>query len=373
MRNSKKEKRMSANTKGSLRLLAFSLVCILLFCAFSVVFHPKDGMDTNGYSHYITYAYKGEEENTLDVVFAGNSNVYRAINPIQIWEEQGITSCVIGGPVLEPGELLKILEDVFKKQSPKVVVIEANCFYSYSSDRNDLEALEKTPVKTDKKKKKKAPAPKEKKESSYDKDFLNNKLSEWNDELLSLIAYQESLMKYHDRWQELSREDFTETEKRYYLITKGFLYSTAVRPFYYGDSYMGSENDEENPVSEKNVQDLKNIKALCDEHNAKMAVVCAPSGKIWNYAKHKGTQRACDSLGISFTDYNTEIQRIGFDWLKDRKDNGDHLNIKGATKVTGDYAKILADDFGLTKSKLTPEQEEHWNSDAQKYHNEVEK
>ncbi len=36
------------------------------------------------------------EKNTVDVVILGNSNAYRGINPMKIWMDCGITSCLIG-------------------------------------------------------------------------------------------------------------------------------------------------------------------------------------------------------------------------------------------------------------------------------------
>ena len=62
----------------------------------------------------------------------------------------------------------------------------------------------------------------------------------------------------------------------------------------------------------------------------------------------------------------------GVDWSKDTKDNGDHMNIFGATKITADYGKILTERFKLTPSELSSEDKTHWNSDAQRYHTEVE-
>lgn len=370
MRNSDKKRTLTSNQRGSLRLIAFSAVFIVIFTAVSSVFHPKDGMDTKGYSHYVTYAYRGEEKNTLDVAFIGNSNVYRAFNPIQLWDEYGITSCDIGGPALSMGAIYSCLRDMLETQNLKLVALEANCLYPYS-DRNRFDAMAKTalPLYTAN-----AAGSGKTVTVDYNKDFFTDKLDDLNDAILSKVAYEASLMKYHDRWQSLTLNDFTERDKRYYLITKGFLYSKAVQPFLHGDTYMGSPEAKSKELKSKTAEYLEKMKKLCDEKGAVFTVVCAPSGQNWNYAKHYGVQNACDSLGIEFTDYNAEIDKLdGFDWLKDRKDNGDHLNIYGATKVTAAYGKLLSEHFKIAPSKLNESQRAHWNADSKKYHEEVEK
>ncbi|UKI58853.1 MAG: hypothetical protein L6V81_05760 [Clostridium sp.] len=41
---------------------------------------------------YISKGYFNEKENSLDVIFMGNSDTYRGISPMEIWNSYGITS-----------------------------------------------------------------------------------------------------------------------------------------------------------------------------------------------------------------------------------------------------------------------------------------
>ena len=117
------------NLKGLLKFVAFLGIFVLIFTQLSIVFDPKDGKDKTGLSRNVSYSYRAEDANVLDVVFIGNSNAYRAFNPIQLWEDKQITSCVIGKPMMTMSSAYSTLEDMFKTQKPKVVVFETNCLY----------------------------------------------------------------------------------------------------------------------------------------------------------------------------------------------------------------------------------------------------
>ena len=75
------------NLKGLLKFVAFLGIFVLIFTQLSIVFDPKDGKDKTGLSRNVSYSYRAEDANVLDVVFIGNSNAYRAFNPIQLWED----------------------------------------------------------------------------------------------------------------------------------------------------------------------------------------------------------------------------------------------------------------------------------------------
>ena len=100
------------NLKGFGRGLIFTIIFCLIFAGFSNLFTPKADANTEGMSAMVTKAYLAEERDTIDVLFLGNSNMYRAFNPIQLWQEQGITSCDIGMPGSNTVELYRKDVDV---------------------------------------------------------------------------------------------------------------------------------------------------------------------------------------------------------------------------------------------------------------------
>ena len=63
------------------------------------------------------------DNNTLDVVFIGSSNIHCNVNPNVIWHEYGITSYDYSCDQQELGTSYYYLQQVFETQSPKVVFL----------------------------------------------------------------------------------------------------------------------------------------------------------------------------------------------------------------------------------------------------------
>lgn len=373
MRNSKEKKEISSNKKGFLRLAAFSVIVIYLFCSLSSVFNVKDASDSTGMSKNVTTAYRAEGENTIDVVFIGNSNAYRSFNPIQLWEERQITSCVISGPMMRVDQVYSYIKDICKTQKPKQIVLEANCLFFYL-DTNGLSRGEITapayPYIASVNAKTEIKIP----EFSYDKDYLKNGAGELEDALMSRVAYNASLMKYHDRWQSLSSYDFLHTEQQYYYVAKGFLFSNLTVPFTQEDIYMKSEDEEQKKISTFNRFYFQKLYDFCSENGMTLSIVAVPSGTNWSSKRHDCVEELAMNYSLDFVDFNTRgTLDEEIDWLKDSKDGGDHMNTKGARKITSTYGRLLTEKFNISPSVLTDEQKARWKNDSKRYHNEIEK
>ena len=70
-----------------------------------------------------------EDENTVDVVFCGHSGVYSGISPMEIYAEHGIAGYDYAQPLMMPWESYKCLDDLFKKQTPRLVVLDVDQFF----------------------------------------------------------------------------------------------------------------------------------------------------------------------------------------------------------------------------------------------------
>ena len=77
------------------------------------------------------------DDNTLDVVFIGSSNIHCNINPNIIWHNYGITSYNYSCDQQELGTTVYYLKQVFETQSPKVVVIDV----MGNGDTEEIETL----------------------------------------------------------------------------------------------------------------------------------------------------------------------------------------------------------------------------------------
>lgn len=70
----------------------------------------------------------GEENNTIDALFVGDSLVYTAISPMVIWEKYGISSYDLSTSAQFLYESYSFLDKALKTQKPKIVFLEVNTF-----------------------------------------------------------------------------------------------------------------------------------------------------------------------------------------------------------------------------------------------------
>lgn len=350
------------NIKGLIRFICFSLVFVLLFAGLSNVFVPKEKNDATGMSANITDAYLGEENNTIDIVFIGNSDVYRAINPIQIWEKTGITSCDVGMPRMNVYDAYRRLDRVFTKQQPKLVVLEADCIFSTSNafDENGRLTANDKRMNT---------VSEKLNQGMYN---LKTQFKNLDDAILSGISYNFPLTKYKYRWKKIKPTDFFNRKGKYYYFAKGFIYDKHKVPFKHGDTYMCENAPVNESISDNTKQNLDKIYELCKRNNAEFMLLTVPSGNSWNINKHNAVYSYSKEKDIRFFDFNKDIQLVnGFDWQTDTKDGGNHLNCYGAEKVTDAVINVINQEYGFEKTALSKSTEERWNNDAQRYYREI--
>lgn len=268
----------------------------------------------------------GERKNSLDVLFIGDSLGICSFSPMQLWQEQGLTSfsaCQTREIVQETYAMLKT---AFETQSPQVVVLETNVFFRRNYMVKELVETAQTGV------------------------------------LQALPVFM-----YHDIWKSVPagnrypREDF-----------KGFKIYTEKKAYKRG-SYMETCADEgKEEISPVTSLYMERILKLCEEHGAKFLMVSAPSPDNYSMAKHEVLQAYADAHGVTYVDMNLLTDELGINWKKDSMDKGDHLNIRGAKKVTAYMGKVLTERFELPDHRGDAEFED-WDEEYKVYEKELKK
>ena len=267
-----------------------------------------------------------EPDNTIDVIFIGNSEAYSSIIPMEMWNDYGYTSYVCASPEQLLPVSTKILGESIKRQKPKVVVLEA-------SNLN-----------------------------------VTSDFSEASDQILN---YGLKVFQYHDRWKKIDKDDFTK-KPEYTTINcmKGYEYSDAINGL------------EKQPTKEKRMESVaiprsnqmyvKAIKKICDKNGAKLVLLSVPSIEYWSHKTHDEIQRFCEKNGIDYIDSNMYKDELNVDWTKDTYDTGGHLNYKGALKTTKFVEKKLMEKYNLENHK-DDEKYKHWNEQYKEYKDVVKK
>lgn len=342
---------MKKTIKIIITIVVFLIILLTCMHILSRIFVPKwlDNKDNS-----VTWISKGfyeERKNSLDVMFMGNSDMYRGVEPIQLWDDYGITSYayVAAGQRMWTGYYM--LKDALEYQKPSVILFNIDAAF------NDTASMDGNYRKV------------------YDNMKLNSTKIEaindpvYNNDLFTKISYIFPILRYHSRYSDLSKKDFEYAFYDYHYAYKGMDLTADVVPYEKGD-YM-IPTDEITPLTPKAAKYLTKIVSLCKEKNIDLILTEIPSADSWNYKKHNAISAYADALGLKFLDLNIYLDEMNFDWKKDTSDGGDHLNVYGAEKVTKYIGSYLKDNYALADHR-DDDIAEIWNEDSKTYHEDKE-
>ena len=303
--------------KTIIKVITFILGLFLIIAILSYMFYPKK-VEVN------TFRNEGidvEKDNTIDTLFIGSSLAYTSIAPINIYDKYGFTSYVLGGRSQSLDVGLHNFKRTLKTQKLKLLVIEADTFF-----------------------KKRTP--------SYD---LNNYLKNFA-----------PIFKYHQRSKNYRyyKDLFKKVPKIERQFTKGYYYiNTNKVP----DDYdWMKESAAIATISKENYKTLDKFVKIAKKNNVEIVIFSTPSILNWNYPKHNAVSNFAKENNIEYIDMNL-IPEININWKKDTKDGGDHLNYRGAYKVT-DYFADYMNSLGYLKDHRNDKNYKSWDEDSIKYH-----
>ena len=316
---------MKKNIINIIKCLVFFVILFVLLLVVSYFVLPKHNSKDSGITErYIhTYGIFGEEKDTLDVIVYGDSEAFSAIIPMKLWDEYGYTSYVCGVPGQRTPETFEIVYKTLQNQNPKMILIEANVIFIPT----ELE----TPI----------------------------------GKLINTIL---PITKYHDRWKDLTGEDFFgKVEYDRTNFCKGYYYVGEVDPA--DDSHYMEYSEESEHIRKINKLFIKLIKWYCDSRGIELKIVSVPSCKNWDYGKHNAVAQFAKEEGIEFLDLNERKDEINIDWRTETGDVGDHVNCTGALKVT-DYIGKWLSEKGVLENHKEDKKYEKWFEDLEKFRNE---
>ena len=311
MQASKKEK--------LLRTIGFFLTLIAVLSILNFVFNPLR-LDMVKYvtehdSYYLSLMQ--EPEDTIDVLIMGDSLSYGMINPMDFWEEKGITSYIAGQAGQVVPETYFELYNIVKNQSPKVILLETGIL------THDVETE------------------------------------------LHILVYQIMYdflpaTKYHELWKVMLGDKDQKTKPHF----KGFEIRDVIAG-YSGEEYM-IPTDGVFRIRPLSKLYLEKIKSLCDEHDIELILVSMPSPKNYNYKKHNGIKKISDELGIKYIDFNLMTDELSFDWNTDMLDYNDHVNINGTAKTSDYLLNYIIENYDI-KSRADGELADKWNKELKDF------
>lgn len=366
-----------------MRAICFCLLFVILFVFLSGAFIPRTGTTEDGMESRISKAYRGEPRDSIDTVFIGNSDIYRAISPVDLFHQTGITSAIAGRPNKQLSEVPGDIRDILRYQNPKTIVLETDCMFSGTNPgfKKGISPLEAEAAKVDVAGQ--APskatnadvagqAPSKATNAPQQNIFAKCKalLQEGDSAFLAALNYKFPLVKYHDNWKHLKLTTFLQPRGKYHFSNKGMAYANTVKAYPFGNEYMQLSGGKHAMLSEEKLDQFQKIYDLCDRNGIRLVLLTVPSANTWNKGKSNTVKQLAKKYDLTYYDYNRQLP-AGFNWATDSKDGGNHLNYAGASAVTKDLAKKLTDDLTMNPTSLTKEQKQQWKKDYEHFHKSI--
>ena len=366
-----------------MRAICFCLLFVILFVFLSGAFIPRTGTTEDGMESRISKAYRGEPRDSIDTVFIGNSDIYRAISPVDLFHQTGITSAIAGRPNKQLSEVPGDIRDILRYQNPKTIVLETDCMFSGTNPgfKKGISPLEAEAAKVDVAGQAPskatdadvaAQAPSKATNTPQQNIFAKCKalLQEGDSAFLAALNYKFPLVKYHDNWKHLKLTTFLQPRGKYHFSNKGMAYANTVKAYPFGNEYMQLSGGKHAMLSEEKLDQFQKIYDLCDRNGIRLVLLTVPSANTWNKGKSDTVKQLAKKYDLTYYDYNRQLP-AGFDWATDSKDGGNHLNYAGASTVTKDLAKKLTDNLTMNPTSLTKEQKQQWRKDYEHFHKSI--
>src|SRR5574344_1494451 len=112
-----------------IKAISFILIFVIVLAVISPILIPKLNTQDAGVKYYTTKVFHGEADNTIDVFAMGNSDLYRSLSPMEMYNEQGISAFDCAMPCARTIDLYYFLQDLLTCQKPKVVIMETDAAY----------------------------------------------------------------------------------------------------------------------------------------------------------------------------------------------------------------------------------------------------
>lgn len=283
-----------------------------------------------------------------DIIFIGDCEVYANFSPISLWEEFGVTSFIRGSPQQLVWQSYYLLQDTLRFETPQIVIFNVLAM-QYNEPQHEpynrltLDGMQMSRVKL-------------------------NAISASRTDEEDFLSYIFPLLRFKDRWRELTREDV-----RYMFRTpprvsmNGFMIRSDVMPAGFIPEFVISPGFNFT-FGDKAYYYLERMVLLTQEHGIKLVLVKAPT--LFPYWPAQWEEQIVafaqehDLLYINFLNY---IDEIGLDFATDTFNGGLHLNVFGAEKVASFLGTRLQQHVDLPDRRNDPEVSARWNAKSELY------
>ncbi len=341
--------------KKFLKITAALAVCVFILSLLQMLLMPKY-MSESKEGNLIAEYY--DEYGNNDVIFIGDCEVYENFSPITLWEEFGIPSYIRGSAQQLIWQSYYLMEETFRYETPKVMVFNVLSMKygtpASTGAASQREAYNRMTIDGMRWSKSKLGA-------------IEASMTDMEREKEALWMYLFPILRYHDRWSDLSAEDFRYWFRRGDVADNGYLMQTGIKPLvdehvekplvdysFHADSWMY----------------LDMMRELCEKYGTKLVLIKAPTvSPVWWDQWDQQVAEYAEKHDLIYWNFLDNIEEIGIDWNVDTYDTGLHLNVYGAEKMSRYFGKLLVEECGLTDRRSDAELSDIWAEKVETYNN----
>jgi hypothetical protein len=323
------------------KTVIFVILTVVIFLGLTNIFMAKF-LDNNCQSYTAAELYE-QPKNSIEVVFSGSSQMVFGISSMKLYEDYGISAYGTGSP--NQGILCSLgwLREIDKTQDIKVAVLDASQLFETIGESDYRQTLDTMKLSANK------------------LDIVQQHIEETNrlleegsdsgvEQADSMLSYIFPIIKYHTRWEELTKDDFTFSTDNspMFMGTRMADYVTSFTSYEEWQSDESEMSEEDLTMTSYQKDSLLKYKEYCDENGIEMLLIKTPKSD-WTETKDRLTQELADELGITYINYSSKEQceALGIDFHSDFKDS-EHQNVRGMDKMAEAVGAYLNEHYDLT-------------------------
>ncbi len=311
-------------------------VIVFLFVCLNRLFMPKyvkENMDGR-----ITREYYPASKYT-DVVFVGSSTVFSGVSPKVLWDS-GISSFDRANASQTMWISYFMIEDAIKTRKPELVCLDMtfvkhdDYFIEEPSTRKAIDGMRWGKTK-----------------------YKCIVASKGEDE--KMADYVIPLFRYHERWKDLTWDDF-----RYMFYNKpvtecGFIEDNEIESANASEfAYFGDFSH----IYARNEMYLRAAIEECKNNGVQIMLFKTPAfAGNWSDELDDAIEAVAQEYGIAYYNFDRSIDDIGLDPETDTPDGGAHLNSAGAEKFSRYIGGIIRNSYDVSDRSTDPDYVAYWD------------
>lgn len=318
----------------------FLVLLVTMVSLLNAVFVGKE------YNQALSFVEK-QPDGEYDVILAGPSHMQFAVEPAQLFGEQGIAAANVCTTAQSIPSTYYMVKEMIDRHDPELVIVDLFCLFhpeKIFAPARVHQMLDHFPL-------------------SENKIAAVQDLIEENRE-----EFYIPLMLYHGRWKELTRNDYMmyfETNETYQLLS-------GIQPF--TEPFVPVPVEETEEIPEIPLAYLEKIVQLCKDTDTQLLLTVVPyradvdnnetsalyQQRIFNKAQELAAQWGVDYLnGLHF------LEEMSFDFATDMVEYS-HVNPFGGEKISAFYGQYIRDHYDVPDRSQDPDYAD-WYADYDEY------